>query len=145
MSVRVCGCVCAKLLQSCPTLWPYGLWPTRLPCPQDSPAGIYWSGRPRPPPGNLLRDWTRISFGSCIAGGFFTTEPPEKPNTYTHTSTYTYTHNIILNIKQMWQYHCDKRPEVWQDGFDPLRVPLFWVDCTNLNAAAIFLQGKLKF
>ena len=67
----------------------------------------------------------------------------EKPDTHTRTYTSMYTHNIILNIKQIWQYHCDKRPEVWQDGLDPLRVPLFWVDCTNLNAAAIFLQVKL--
>ena len=28
----------AKLLQSCPTLRPYGLQPTRLLCPQDSPG-----------------------------------------------------------------------------------------------------------
>ena len=25
------------------------------------------------------RDWTRVSCGSCFAGRFFTTEPPEKP------------------------------------------------------------------
>ena len=53
--VCVCVCVCAhapcifylptfniisrartKLLQSCLTMWPYGLWPTRLLCPWDS-------------------------------------------------------------------------------------------------------------
>ena len=31
-------CVHAKLLQSCLTLQPYGLWPTRLICPWDSPG-----------------------------------------------------------------------------------------------------------
>ena len=38
MCVCVCvhTCVCAKLLQLCPTLWPYGLYPTRLLCPWDS-------------------------------------------------------------------------------------------------------------
>ena len=28
----------AKSFQSCPTLWPYRLWPTRLLCPWDSPG-----------------------------------------------------------------------------------------------------------
>ena len=28
----------AGSLQSCPSLWPYGLEPTRLPCPWDSPG-----------------------------------------------------------------------------------------------------------
>ena len=37
----------------------------------------YWSGLPFPAPGIfLLRDRTYVS---CIAGGFFTTEPPRKP------------------------------------------------------------------
>ena len=36
----------------------------------------YWSGLPFPSPGgsSQFRDWTRVS---CIAGRFFTTEPPE--------------------------------------------------------------------
>ena len=37
----------------------------------------YWSGLPFPPPGesSCPRDRTRVSRGSCIAGGFFTAEP----------------------------------------------------------------------
>ena len=35
---QLCVCVHAKLLQSCPTLRPYGLQPTRLFCPLDSPS-----------------------------------------------------------------------------------------------------------
>ena len=31
-------CMCAKLLQSCLTLRPCGLWPARLLCPWDSPG-----------------------------------------------------------------------------------------------------------
>ena len=27
----------------------------------------------------LTHDWTHVSCGSCIVGGFFTTEPPGKP------------------------------------------------------------------
>ena len=45
------------------------------------PRQEYWSGLPFPSPGNLPdpRDWTCISCISCIAGGFFTTEPPGMP------------------------------------------------------------------
>ena len=36
--IYMCTCLHAKLLQSCQTLQPYGLWPTRLLCPWDSPG-----------------------------------------------------------------------------------------------------------
>ena len=41
----------------------------------------YWSGLPCPPPGDFSqpRDWIYVSCGSCIAGWFFTAEPPGKP------------------------------------------------------------------
>ena len=32
----LCVCVCS-VTQSCPALWPHGLWPARHPCPRDSP------------------------------------------------------------------------------------------------------------
>ena len=58
------------------SLQPHGLQPTRVLCPQDSPGkstgvGCHFvlQGIFRP------RDGTCVS---CIAGGFFTTEPPEK-------------------------------------------------------------------
>ena len=40
MYVCVCKyiCVCTKELQSCLTLWPYGLLPARLFCPWNSPG-----------------------------------------------------------------------------------------------------------
>ena len=60
-------CVDAKLFQFVDSLWPYGLWPTRLLCPWDSPdkntgvscyallQGIFWSW-----------GWRCISWVSCI-------------------------------------------------------------------------------
>ena len=44
------------------------------------PRQEYWSGLPFPPPGDLPdhRDWSHVS---CLAGGFFTTEPPGNSNT----------------------------------------------------------------
>ena len=57
----------AKLLQSCLTLWPYRLQPTRLLCPWDSPGkntgvGCMSSSRRSFQP----RDQTWISYVSCI-------------------------------------------------------------------------------
>ena len=60
------------------SLPPHGLQPTRLLCPWDSPGKntrrvpiSFSRGSSQP------RDQTGVS---CIAGGFFTTEPPEKPS-----------------------------------------------------------------
>ena len=41
----------------------------------------YWSGLPFPPPGDLSDPGTEPTFPAspALAGGFFTTEPPEKP------------------------------------------------------------------
>jgi hypothetical protein len=61
-------------------------------------------------------------------------------STHTHACSHINDIRVILNTEPRRYYHCDKRPDVWQEGLDPFRVPLFWVDCTNLNAAAIFLQ-----
>ena len=73
--------VCAKLLQLCPILCdPLGLWPPRLLCLWGNPGkntgvGCHF----------LLQgsSWpkvqTQISWDSCIAGRFFTTEPQGKP------------------------------------------------------------------
>ena len=74
---------CAKSLQSCPTLWPYGLYSS----PGSSVCGIlqqeYWSGLPCPPPGDLPIPGIEPSslVSSAVAGGFFTTAPPGKPQT----------------------------------------------------------------
>ena len=35
----------------------------------------------------LTQGWTCVSCISCVAGGFFTAEPPGKPYIYTHTYT----------------------------------------------------------
>ena len=38
----------------------------------------YWSGLPYPPPGDLPGPGIKLVF--CIAGEFFTTEPPRRPS-----------------------------------------------------------------
>ena len=58
-----------------------GLQPTMLLCPWDSPAKNTGVGCPFPFHGiSRPGDQTHVS---CIAGGFFTTEPSEKPPTPT--------------------------------------------------------------
>ena len=56
------------------SIWPYGLQPTRLLCPWDSPGKNTGVGCP---PGDLPNTGTEpVSLTSpALAGGFFTTEP----------------------------------------------------------------------
>ena len=44
------------------------------------------------------RDWTLLSCGSCIAGRFFTTEPPGKPNTCVTFHNVLYVFCILFSI-----------------------------------------------
>ena len=57
-------------------LWPHGLQPARFLCPQDFPGKVAISFSKGSSPSS---DWTRASY---IAGRFFTTEPPGKPQKY---------------------------------------------------------------
>ena len=43
----------SEVAQSCLTLRPHGLWPTRLLRPWDFSRQEYWSGLPFPSPGDL--------------------------------------------------------------------------------------------
>ena len=76
-----CACMYAKSLQSCPTLC------DTMDC---SPPGSFvqgsfqarileWVAMPSSRGSSQPRDRTQVSCGSCIADGFFTTEPPRKP------------------------------------------------------------------
>ena len=66
-----CACVCAKSLQSCPTLQPYGLYVAhQAPLPMGFSRQEYWRGLPCPHPGDSWpSNQTQVS---CIAGRFFT-------------------------------------------------------------------------
>ena len=59
----------------------------------------YWSGLPCPPPGHLPDpgDGTWVSWGSCIAGRFFTAEPPGKPSSH-FTSAIKLNNDLLLAI-----------------------------------------------
>ena len=59
------------------SLLPYGLDPTRL----LQARLLEWAAIPSRG-SSQPRDWTHVSFVSCIAGRFFTAEPPGKPRLY---------------------------------------------------------------
>ena len=67
--------------QLCPTLQPHGLLLTRL-LSMGFFRQEYWNGLPFPSPGDLLDSGIELSSPSspALAGGFFTTVPPGKPN-----------------------------------------------------------------
>ena len=73
--------MCAKSLQSCPSLCD----PKDCNPPGSSVHGILqarkleWVAMPSSRESSPSRDRTFVSCISCIAGGFFTTEPPGKP------------------------------------------------------------------
>ena len=47
------------------SLWPHGLWPTRLLCPRGFSRQEYWSGLPCPPPGDLPNPGIKPSSSHC--------------------------------------------------------------------------------
>ena len=58
--------------------------PLQIPLSAGFPRQEYWSGLPYPPPGDLPDPWIEptpalLQAISCVAGRFFTTEPPGKP------------------------------------------------------------------
>ena len=71
----------AKLLQS----WPTACDPMDCSPPGSSIQGILqartleWVATPSSRVCSRPRDWTHVSWGYSMAGGFFTAEPPGKP------------------------------------------------------------------
>ena len=78
---EVYACMHTRSFQSCSTLW------NSVACSlPDSPIHgvlqariLKWVAMPSSRESALPRDQIWISCSSCIAGGFFTAEPPEKP------------------------------------------------------------------
>ena len=72
-------CVCAlSHVQLFVNQWTAACW---VPLFSGFSRQEYWSGLPWPHPGESSwpRDQTPASYGSCLAGRFFTAEPPGKP------------------------------------------------------------------
>ena len=69
----------------------------------------YWSGLFCPPPGDLSHPVIQ-SCGSCIAGGFFTTEPSKKP--YIYIYIYMVTESLCCTLKL--RQHCINKLTILQ-------------------------------
>ena len=80
-SKTIRACVHARLLQLCPALCdPMGCSPLGSSVHGILQARILeWVAMPSSRGSSWPRDWTRVSCGSCISGGFFTDELPGKP------------------------------------------------------------------
>ena len=79
--VCVCVCVCA-VTQSCPTLCDPQTVAHQAPLPIEFSRQEFWSGLPFPSPGDLPNPRIKPAspMSPALAGKFFTTGPPGKPN-----------------------------------------------------------------
>ena len=90
------------------------LWPLNCSLPGSSVHGILqarileWVAMPSSRESSWPRDQTHIS---CIAGGFFTAEPPRKPN-IDNTSLY-YFRNILNTLESNWSQQDVVRNKLW--------------------------------
>ena len=77
--LQYCYLVAKVMSDSFPTPWTTA---HQAPLSMGFPRQEYWSGLPFPSPGNLPHPGIEpVSLMSpALAGGFFTTEPPGKPN-----------------------------------------------------------------
>ena len=82
----VCAMLCL-VAQSCPTLWPHGLYPSRPFYPWWFSRQECWSGLPCPPPGDLPDpEIEPVSFMSpALSGKFFTTSTTWEAHYVTNT------------------------------------------------------------
>ena len=81
-SVKWCVCVCACALSHSvvsDTLRPLWTVTHQALLSMEFSRQEYWSRLPFPPSGDLPRNRTLVSYISCLAGRFFTAEPPRKP------------------------------------------------------------------
>ena len=127
----------AKLLQSCPTLYDqpgssvHGILQARI---------LEWIAMPYSRGSSQLRDWTLVSCGSCTAGRFFTTEPPEK-------SPFSPLHpNCCCSVTQQCPTLCDIM-DCSMPGFPVFHcLPEFaqicvnWVSDAILSTCGVFLM-----
>ena len=75
------SCVCAQLLSHVRLFVTPRTVVHQAPLSMEFSSQEYWNGLPFPPPGDLVNPGSENMSPACLvlAGGFFATEPPEKP------------------------------------------------------------------
>ena len=95
---------CVESLHSCPTLCDLWTVAHQVPLSMRFPRQEYWNGLPFPSPVDLPDPWIEpVSPLSlfCIAGEFFTAEPPGKPLSFIDFST-TQTESRMVTVNYCW-------------------------------------------
>ena len=129
-------------------LWSYGLEPSRLLCPWDSPGKKNWSGLQFPTPEDLPdpRDQTCVS---CMVGRFFTTEPGGKPmeGNRDEMPSDTVPTRMMLRLRSSQGYPGPWRTPDWQapsvrwSGAFFLETYLAWTGSRRITVASFAQYG----
>ena len=129
------------------SLQSHGLYLARLFCPWNSPGkntgvGFHVLSRGFSWP----RDQTRISCGSCIVGGFFTTEALRNPHLLTHCFTYSDgkaqvwiqkdLRTLALPISQSYSLQKTSKPVKQEDNCPP--TPPSYLQLVCFPSAPVF-------
>ena len=125
--VRVCWvlCCCCLVAESCPTLLPsHRLWPTRLLCHGVLQARILeWIAISLSRGSSWPRDQTCVS---CIAGGFFTTEPPGKPIAFINAFNFEHCWLGMGVVSQAFGYVMATFEEISWQGINFVLASIWW-------------------
>ena len=105
----VCACMCAKSLQSRPTLWPHGL-AHQAPLSLGFSRQEYWSGLPCPPPGDLPDPGVEPR-SPALQADSLSFEPPGKHDNNT-LLILTSTQRTIYNKGQACYRNCSHIKEI---------------------------------
>ena len=108
-SVVIHACVHAKLLQSCPTLWPQ---PARLLCGILQARILELVVMPSSRGSSQYRNQTHILMSPALAGGFFTTSATWEAHLYQHCITKLFTW-IPTGNRCYWSFNICP---VWKDS-----------------------------
>ena len=129
-------------------LWSYGLEPSRLLCPWDSPGKKNWSGLQFPTPEDLPdpRDQTCVS---CMVGRFFTIEPRGKPmeGNRDEMPSDTVPTRMMLRLRSSQGYTGPWRTPDWQapsvrwSGAFFLETYLAWTGSRRITVASFAQYG----
>ena len=143
-SIYIYMCMCAKSLQSYPTLSD----PMDCSPPGSSIHGILqarileWIDISSSRGSSRPSDRTQVSCISCIAGGFFSAGLPGSPSfTYTHTHMhpYKYKHTGLSGCASGEEYACKCRRHR-RHGFDPWVGKILWR--RKWKPTLVFLPGE---
>ena len=106
VTFNVRGRVVAAVASDFSTLWTVACQ-VPLSIEFSRPRILEWVAMPSSRGSSRLRDWTRVSWGSWTASGFFTAEPPGKPITLSITQQFLSDNNFHILSHILKPYYSD--------------------------------------